>query len=908
MRNRKYHSQVTGHRSLFIVFCLLFTVHCSLFAHAYATEPEKKIRAIDVTGVRRIKPEDLIAMICLGIGDPVDRGVLQAGIKRAFKKGIFIDIKAETEPFQDGLKLKYTVIEMPVINRIRITGNKLIKEKDIKTALLLKTGEDLREEFLKKAETAVLNLYRKKGFPEAKIKIKANRDKVPYRVNLHVFIEEGSPLIIKTIFAPGEIKSIMKVSEGSIFDTGLIDKDIINIRKHYKESGYLKPVVGPYEFRDSELLIPFSPGQRLEITLRGNTVIGAKELLKELPFMEDEEVTDKLVEDATNLIKRLYWQRGYNHVVVAGGIETTDDLIKIAFFIFEGKKVILKDIKFEGITIPAKNIETIIPLQREQPFDESLVDSSTESIISFYNGLGYLDTEIKEARKDFPGDIDELTLTFAVHEGVQTKIEKVNITGAQAVGSDEIIKAVRLKESAPYNALDVEDARYKILSLYNHLGYADAHVESETATENGRAFITFKITGGRPSTIGKIIIRGNKKTKDKIIKREFDIKEGDSYDHEKLIRAKQQLYRLGLFSEVTIEILAGTSRETTNIKDILVTVKEGNAGAVDVGLGYGDYEGFRGFLDLSYRNLGGYNRQAGFRTELNSLERRYILSFKEPWFFNKPQLPLKLSLTSENKQSINIDTRETKYEIDRTSLLAGVDRELTERLKATLNYEYSIVTTYNVEPGVILSKDDTGTLGISSISPALFYDTRDNPFDPTAGSFKGIVVKIASKTFLSETEFIKATLQGAWFLKIRTGLVFACSLRGGGAYGLGETSDLPLIERFFLGGRTTVRGYNQDTLGPKGADNTPTGGNAFALGNAELRASIGKGLGIVAFVDSGNVWQDTNDINFELKYTAGLGLRYNTPVGPFRLDYGQKINKEEGESSGELHFSLGHAF
>ncbi|MBI4710176.1 MAG: hypothetical protein HY759_03605, partial [Nitrospirae bacterium] len=548
---------------------------------------------------------------------------------------------------------------MPVINSILITGNKLINVNDIKTALLLKTGEDLREEFLKKAETAVLNIYRKKGFPEAKVKVKAKSDKSPYRVNLHVFIEEGRPLIIKTIFAPGEIKSIIKISEDRIFDTELMDKDILRIKKHYKELGYLKPVVGPYEFRDGELLIPFSPGPRLEITFRGNTVIGAKELLKELPFMEDEEVTDKLVEDATNIIKRLYWQKGYNHVVVAGGIETTDDLIKIAFFVFEGKKVILKDIKFEGITIPAKNIETIIPLQREQPFDESLIDSSAESIISFYNGLGYLDSEIKETRKDFPGDIDELTVTFAVHEGIQTKIEKINITGAPAVGIDKIMKAVRLKESAPYNALEIEDARYRILSLYNHLGYADTRVEAETATENGRALIIFRINEGRPSTIGKLIIRGNKKTKDKIIKREFDINEGDPYDHEKLLRAKQQLYRLGLFSEVTVETLAVAGGEAANTKDIFVTVKEGNAGAVDVGLGYGDYEGFRGFLDLSYRNLGGYNRQAGFRTELNSLEKRYILSFKEPWFFNKPQLPLNLSLTSENKRSVNIDTRET---------------------------------------------------------------------------------------------------------------------------------------------------------------------------------------------------------------------------------------------------------
>jgi len=119
---------------------------------------------------------------------------------------------------------------------------------------------------------------------------------------------------------------------------------------------------------------------------------------------------------------------------------------------------------------------------------------------------------------------------------------------------------------------------------------------------------------------------------------------------------------------------------------------------------------------------------------------------------------------------------------------------------------------------------------------------------------------------------------------------------------------MPLIERFFLGGRTTIRGYGHDMLGPKGADDTPTGGNVFALVNGEFRMPIRKGFGIVTFVDGGNVWIRTNDIDAELKYTAGIGLRYATPVGPVRLDYGHKLNREQGESAGELHFSFGHAF
>jgi len=140
-------------------------------------------------------------------------------------------------------------------------------------------------------------------------------------------------------------------------------------------------------------------------------------------------------------------------------------------------------------------------------------------------------------------------------------------------------------------------------------------------------------------------------------------------------------------------------------------------------------------------------------------------------------------------------------------------------------------------------------------------------------------------------------------------MTLALSLRGGVAYGFGGTDELPLVERFFLGGRSTVRGYEQDTLGPKGADNNPTGGNAFLMGNLELRTAVGKGIGIVPFLDAGNVWVKPADFRIsDIRYTAGLGLRYETPVGPLRIDYGVKLNKEERESRGAVHFSIGHAF
>jgi outer membrane protein insertion porin family len=174
-------------------------------------------------------------------------------------------------------------------------------------------------------------------------------------------------------------------------------------------------------------------------------------------------------------------------------------------------------------------------------------------------------------------------------------------------------------------------------------------------------------------------------------------------------------------------------------------------------------------------------------------------------------------------------------------LTAGVEKKLSNTVKTDLYYEFAFVTTSDVQPDVT-EQEDVGTLAISSIKPGIAYDTRDHPFEPSKGVLAGVSLKIASSLFLSETNFTKFTLYGSTFHRLHKRIVLAVSLRGGMAYGLGKTNDLPLVERFFLGGTSTVRGYEQDTLGPKGADGNPTGGNAFLAGNIELRTFVGRGF------------------------------------------------------------------
>ncbi|MEF9475331.1 MAG: outer membrane protein assembly factor BamA [Candidatus Mariimomonas ferrooxydans] len=854
-------------------------------------------------------------MINLHVGDIIDRDILKRDIKRAFKKGIFLDIEAVAEPYEDGIKLKYIVDELPVVKHIGIEGNSRISKRQIKKAFIFRKDEDFKEDLLDSGRILLQHFYFIRGFRDARVKIGIEKDKASNKVNINIQIREGEPLVIKSINILPEAGNHIKLSKGDIFDMGRVENDIERLKRYYRKQKNINPVIGNYEFKDGELTIPITPGPGLEVVFKGNAIFGSKKLLNEVTFLDDKEVTGELVQDAAYRIERLYQKKGYNYIQVSGGIEKEENLIRVIFFIFEGKKTTLREIKFEGINISPEAVKAIIPLRERKPFDMGLLNASRESIIGFYNALGYLEADVKEIKEDFLRDVGELSITFIVHQGPQTKVKKINITGNMAVSTSEIKKVLQINLEDPFNEIDIGDAQYRILSLYSKIGYINAEVEAENILDNGSATVTFKITEGEPFVFGKIIIRGNEKTKDKIIRREFLIEEGEPYHYEALFLTRQHLYKLGLFTDISIKPLESSGlkrsdreKEKTHIQDVLIDLKEGNPGAVELGVGYGDYEKLRGFFDISYSNLGGYNRRIGLRAELNSIESRYLLNFREPWLFNKPSLPLNVSLVKENIKSVNIDTREIRYKVNKLSLLVGVEKELTSRLKASLNYEYTIVKTTDVEPGVVLSKEDIGTLGISSIYPSLFYDSRDNPFNPASGFFGGIVLKFASRAFLSETEFVKVVFQNAWYSRIKKGLIFAFALKGGIAHGFGDTVELPIVERFFLGGRTTVRGYDHDTLGPKGADDSPTGGNIFALANGELRISLGRGFGMVTFIDAGNVWKKISEVNSVLRYTAGLGLRYITPVGPVRLDYGHKLNRESGESAGEIHFSFGHAF
>lgn len=885
----------------FLVF--IFTPFFAYLSVASAETSYAAVSKIDVSGLHSMKSEELLDILNIKIGDVFNPSAVRAGLNLAFLKGIFEDISVEVND-KDRSHIMVKVRERDIIRKIIITGKQRLSKKIMKNHFSLKEEQVIRYDRMEDAVKELKNALSERGFPHVDIKLTVEKTSAPYRVNLLLTVDEGKPEIIKSIkiIGPAEAKALIKIEEGDIYDQVKLRKEIERIRLHYKKNNFLKPVVGPYTFSNGNLDVNIYPGKKLEVIFENNSALNSKDLIKEVPFFDAEDFRDDLVEEAVSRIISSYHDNGFPFVQVAPVITSDKETVSVRFFIFEGSRVFVSSITFDGITISEKNLKEGMSLREKKLYNPDLVEQDRETLTEFYNALGYLSAGVDDVKVSIKNSRADIRIKIT--EGTKTIIEGIEIKGAKVVPKAEIIKAVRIKAGDPYNEVDMSDARYRIINLYRNSGFIDSKVDIKQKIGEKGIKIIFEIEEGNLTLFGKTVISGNADTKDEVIRREMLYKKGAPFNPSLLTKTRQRLYKLGLFTEVDVDEV----EKEDGVKNVHVRVKEGNAGAVEFGVGYGDYERFRGSFDVSYRNIFGMNRQISFRTEVSTLEQRYIVNYTEPWFLGK-RLPFKMLLIKEERTEKTIETRETRYKLRRHTASVGFEKKFSERVKGEIFYDFSLVKTFEVKPDVILTKEDVGTLAIAGIRPGIVYDTRDNPFDPRKGVLAGISVKTASGYLLSETNFVKAVVNGSAYKALNKNFVVAVSLKSGMSQGFDKTRELPLVERFFLGGRTTVRGYEQDTLGPKGVNGSPTGGNMFILTNLELRADVAKGFGLVTFLDGGNVWKKNSDVKLsDMKYTAGAGIRYNTPVGPLRIDYGHKLGRETGESRGEVHFSIGHAF
>ncbi|TAN45500.1 MAG: outer membrane protein assembly factor BamA [Nitrospirae bacterium] len=861
-----------------------------------------KVSSVKISGLNSISEKEFLYLLDINTGRELDPEKLRHGIKRAFQKGIFEGIEVERSEGPDG-SITIRVKEKPVVRSIKVKSRILSGYlKDRITSL--KTGDRLTLLKVRNAADEMLHNLNQKGYPKASVEHKIIPLKKD-RVDIIFEIAEGDPLFVDKIDITGTddiAGSNLKISEGDILDITRIQQFQRYVMQYFRKRGHIGAKVNHF-FEKGVLHISIDQGKKVRTEFKGNLALQTGILSKELTFFEINEFSDEIIDETTKRLLTLYHKYGYPSVEIAPVTTSDEDAVLLTFYIYEGEKHVIDSVTFDGSSMPEKKMLEITALGIGDNYNPDYLESDPVIIKDFYRSLGYPDAEVSVPSVEI-GENNRVALKYKIKEGIQLKFGEILIKGNEHISDEELFISVKIRKNDPYNEIDLADTRRKITELYNKKGFLEARVAVGISVKDSHADVVFNINEGTETLFGKSIITGNYDTRQIVIERELVRKEGSNFDYNVTAKEKQKLYRLGLFNDVETEL----GEKYGKFRDVIYKVKEANSGFVEFGAGYGEYERQRGFFEIGYKNFNGMNRQGSFRTELSSLEQRFIFSFLEPWVAGV-ELPWKTLYLRENRKEKSIDSGGIKYRIKRNVVSTGIEKKLDHGFKADLYYDFSLVETSDVMKDIILSKEDTGSLVISGVRPGLMFDTRDNPFDPKSGVLAGVSMKLVSGFLLSETDFTKFTGYINKYQGLTKHVTLAGSIKGGTAKGFRDTKELPLVERFFLGGRTTVRGYDQDSLGPKGVDGTPTGGNAYLSGSFEVRTDIKKGLGVVVFTDCGNVWRKSENMTIaDLKYTTGLGLRYNTPVGPFRLDYGHKLNREGRENISEIHFSLGHAF
>lgn len=892
-----------------------------------ATEWEGSVIAqITFDRAGNISDGDLLQIIRINPGDRFQTTDIRNAIRRLYQTGHYKDILVETEAAHEGrVALHFILIEKQFLSSISISGNHAISEKDILNALSFKAGDALTETHWRDLLSEIASFYQKEGFFRVKFSSRLESEAEDRRkIKAFLRIDEGMRVRIRSLKLQGEksfadwVLALRIFShEGEFYRHRIFEEDIDRLKSFYESEGYLKATVGPAvvtyvaETNEVDIRLTVKSSNKIDIFYEGEDLFPRNQLKPHVLIKEERSDEEDVLEESARQIERFYRREGYPFAEVMSVSRRfpEENRLEVHFKIKSGFRAKIREIRFAGnYAFPQKRLQGLIQLREEglfkkQIYTEEALEGDVTLLSDFYKENGFQDVQVRGFTA-FDSLKRSLTVIFHIDEGIRTRIEGVEVAGNMALSENELLSILGDNSQRPYNETVVEEGKEKLLSGYSRKGYlyADIAPAIHFSLDRTAVRVTYHVTEGALVRLGRIRLKGNLRTRDHVLLREVTIERGDPYNPEKILESQKRLSKIGLFSVLHFDPIQFEDNPTT--QDVQLTVEERPSVALDFGFGFGNRERLRGFVEVSHRNLWGTSRAVSVRVEGSQVEERYQLNYREPWFLGK-RINAKLVSTYE-------DLEEVSFDLKTFSSAFGLEKSFTDHVRGSVLYEYELRRTSNVAPTTTLSPEDIGRFAIATVNTSLIRDSRDDPFNPRTGSVNGLIVRNAETFLGSDVELVKGTLQSRWYFPLGSRLVFAFSARAGVARRLGETEIIPLSERFFVGGRSTVRGYDEDELGIQNVtiiNGEPTGGNAMFVVNEELRIFLPKSFGLVLFFDHGNVWRNYRDVSVsQVKSSTGIGLRYNTPIGPLRLDWGYKLDREGNEEPWVLHFTLGHAF
>jgi len=865
---------------------------------------------------------------------------IRSSIERLYQTREFSYVEAEAEALSEGLAVTFRLRPNFFFADFRLGGDEVLRSS-LSRLTQLPLGEIYSPKAVQELQVKVGQLLRDAGYYQAKIIPNVQFLSQKRLVTVEFLVEAGPRASVAEIALAGspvferkEILDKMKLHVGSSFDSDILKKDFGRLRKLYSRRGFLNATMRPEnvayssEANSVKLTLHIDAGSFVYIELIG-AKISRKELHILVPIYEEGTIDQDLIEEGKRNIEDYFQRQGFFDVSVTPQLieVPSDNAYQINYTIDRGGKQKVASIEFDGtqhfdrLKLLSLLKTKIGGLKSRGKFSRELMDQDAEVISDTYRRAGFEKVEVvASSRKDASGR--DIVVTFNVKEGPQSHVAEVVMHGNQKISSTELLKGLHLAPENPFSAILLDEDRQTIESRYWDLGFAQAKVESAVERQaEQRIRIIYTVTESELVKVENVFVVGNRLTKSKVITRNLNFHEGDPLSQGRILTSQQKLYSLGLFNRVDIVPISVEPVDAR--KPVIVRLEDGSPIILGYGVGYQDREGLRGTVEISHNNLWGLARSISFRTRASLLEQRGQITYKEPHLFNH-DLDSFVTLYAEKTNKVSFDT---------TRINASLQVLKHTRSLSNFMFRYAFETVdlsdIRVNPQ---ATGQEGILKLSSISTAWFRDTRDDPFDATKGFFNTANFTVTSKLIGSDTNFVSFFAQSQYQRRLKTNMVVASSVRVGLTKPYGSTPTVPISERFFAGGSTTLRGFNLDCAGPLDVQPktpesesqprrlncggpsdseyyAPLGGNALMIANLELRVPLSTSISFVPFYDAGNVFPTISTIKFStFTNTLGAGLRYKTPFGPLRVDFGFNLDRPPGLPSHQIFFTIGNPF
>jgi len=730
------------------------------------------------------------------------------------------------------------------------------------------------------------------------------------------------------ILSDDDLSHALKVSRNDNYDADKVSKGVDQIRQKYVSKGYLTAKVSvetQYDPPANQVSLTFEiePGkttivQVWEVSEAGNqkAEISDTQLRMLVPIFEEGTVDSDLTEEGRMHIIDYYHGQGYFDATAMANLSPVEDQsVRLDYFVTKGDRHRVRSIRIAGSAYFTE-AEILKKMKTKQGgltnrglFRPDLLQADLRMISAMYRTAGFQSTEIQSTEPQTDHNFD---ITIQIHEGLRSVLNEITFTGNASFPEPVLWKAAGIQSDQVYSARLIDNAREALSSFYYANGYSDVHVDTHLDFDNTNDTVNvhFDLTEGPQYRIAWIVVAGNTHTAEKVITRTSKLKSNDLYNPEAVLEAQQRLYTLGIFNRVEIVTL---DQDLGPLKVLLIQVEDTKPILFTPGIGVTDRSGPRATVEVSDINLFGLARTLSFRVRGGRRERQLEGSYRDPRLFNHEIVGI--AAISFDKTT-HLDTR--------TPTIAGEDnvlfrsnevnfsiqaaRKLSNTQTFSLSASYETVNLQDIKSNANIRRfpDTAGLIQIARLGSSLIDDRRDSVIDPTRGVFVTNSLEVANKAYGSEVNFVSIFSQGSYFKSVPGGVV-ATSVRLGLKRPYGGDFDLPISERFFAGGSTTLRGFRLDEAGPAG------GGQLLTIANLEYRAPFNflpfKDLGGAVFYDTGNVFERPSDFGLaQFTHSAGGGLRYKSPLGIVRIDIGFNLRPKGSERRYSAFFTLGHAF